>query len=380
MRGYKIKIYPTEDQKEKIDKMISLYRFSYNWAISEIESYYREFKKFINLIDLLKLFSSFRNSNDWLNDIPYSSCKIAIRIAYRAFLNFLSNQSRYPKFKTKKRSIQSLGIRNERNAFYFKESKVRISGLNPGDLIECKSHDIPRGPNIQYYGCTIVKDGYEYWLSVNIEQTIPIKPIPSDSENVLGIDVGVRTFATLSNGITYNAPNNSKLIKRARRHQSKLSKLRNARVTESIRTKTKFEDVPISKNEIKLQKLYRKTKSRIKNRNIAFLHNTTSSICNMGYGKIVMEDFSVRSMQKHRHVSKLIAMIPSLYSFKFQMKYKCRDNGIDLEFADKYFPSTQICSNCGSRHKVGTSKVYVCPNCGFTIDRDLNAAINLSRY
>ena len=149
---------------------------------------------------------------------------------------------------------------------------------------------------------------------------------------------------------------------------------------ESLRTKTKFKDIPISKNEQKLSKQYHKTLNRIGNIKNSFLHHISTEIVNTYPSKIVMESFSVESMKKSRHVAKELAMIPSLYEFRFMIEYKCRERGIEFELADKYFPSTQICSCCGARKKIGTSEIYRCDNCGNIIDRDLNAAINLSRY
>ena len=384
--GIKIKIYPSESQKQKFNRFFDLYRFCYNWAINEEEENYKDWlankkdKKFISLYDLYSGFSKFRSKTNWLKELPLHTAKESIKDAYYAYIDFFKGRANHPKFKSKKVAKKKFQVRNENNAFYFKGTKVKIPGLPIGDLVECKNHPIPIGDNINYYNITISSNGYEYWLSVNTEVDKSYLANHEKSNEIIGIDVGFRKFATLSNGKVYYSPNTRYLEKRIRRQRSRLSKMRNRRYKESIRTKTKFDKISMTKNEEKLRRKYIKTIDRLKNINYSFVHQTSAEIANLYPQKIVMEDLRIESLKRNHFMATQVATNPSLYQLRFQLAYKCKDRGIEFKLADVFFPSTQICSNCGKRHKVYKEEIYICPYCGFTIDRDLNAALNLSHY
>ena len=378
-RGYKIKIYPTESQKEIFNKTFNVYRYMYNWTLERISEYYNAYNKFIGILDLDSEFRIMRSNTEWIKEIPSHTSREAIRDAYDAYLNFFKHNAKFPKFKSKKRSKKSFRVRQESNAFYFHENGVKISGLPLNDYLLCKTHNIPVGENIKYYRCTISFDGYEYWLSLNVEKEN--KQINQElTDEVIGIDVGLRTFATLSDGTKFKSPDNHILINRTKRQSRRIRKMLNSRRNKSVQTRTKFENIEMSKNEIKLREKYHYTLKRIKDINDSFVHRVSNAIIAMKPKKIVIEDFSVRAMESSRHVAKLLAINPSLDKFRDQLIYKSIDNGIELVKANKYFPSTQLCSRCGSRYKPGTSETYRCPSCGLIIDRDINAAINLKLY
>ena len=376
LKGFKVKIYPTESQKKFIDRQIELTRWVYNWCIEIENKAYAEGRGFLKYMDIYKLFTELYNSEEykWLREMPKHTGLATIRHVMTAYTNFFEKRTRHPKFKSRKYSKKSFEMRNEPNAFYFKENRVRIPGLPFGETIECKSTPIiPKGDHIRYYRCTITFDNYNYWLSVNVEVDREYlkdhEPTKYDGLSI-GIDLGIRTLAQLSTGEAYHLPDTHVLQKRHSRIKSRIDKITHARTKHGIEER--------SKNEEKLRYKEYKTRRRIINIKHSYCHKMTTEIANMYTSRIVMEDLPVEKMKSRRYFSKNYHGL--FYDIRVQLEYKCRDRGIEFVLADKNFPSSQICSCCGFRHKIGSSKIYKCPMCGTSIDRDLNAAINLSRY
>ena len=390
LKGFKIKLYPTEEQKEFLNRQIALFRWVYNWTIDEEKLAYTQFKetgegpRFINLIALMSKFSALQKSEEysWLKGINTHTAKEAMRNALHAFDCFFAKKSRFPKYKSKKKSNKYFQVRNESNAFYFDGEYVRISGLPFGDKILCKNHPIPKGESVRYYRCTIKFDGYNYWLSLNteVDRDYLKEHSPTEySDTSIGIDVGYRTMAQLSTGQSYYHPNIYVLEKRKRRQQKRLAKMRNNRVNKAKQARTKLDNVPLTANEEKLQYQYYKTRTRIKNIKNYYSNKVSKEIANMFPKRIVMENLRVKNLIRQKHIARLSREI-SLYRLRTQIEYKCKDRGIEFVLADSHYPSTKLCSRCGSKYNPGNSKIYKCPSCGLIIDRDLNAAINLSRY
>lgn len=376
LRGFKIEIYPTDDQAAFLQRQMDLSRWVYNWALEEENKEYKTTGKYIPLSKLTESFDIVYAELDWLNSsMPKRNAEIVLRHVDHAFKLFFKGQCNHPKFKSRKYSKKSFETRNETNAFYFKGTKVRIPGLPFGDMIECKSHNIPMSEtrNILYYRCVITFDGYRYWLSVNTEVDKSYLKQHEKTEYdgmTIGIDLGLRKFAVLSTGKTYRLPDRKLRILNSRRGRlkSRIDKIRNARTKHN-------EDTP-SKNEQKLRYAEYSCRKRIYNIKHSFLHEVTTEIANMYPKRIVMENLSITTLKKMKHFSKRNTGI--LYDARVIMEYKCKDRGIEFVLADKDFPSSQICSNCGARMNKTSSEIFVCKCCGTRMDRDLNAAINLS--
>ena len=159
------------------------------------------------------------------------------------------------------------------------------------------------------------------------------------------------------------------LSKRNNRQHRRLSKMVNAR--------TKQNTTP-SKNETALRYKEYVTRRKIYNIKHTFVHQVTTEIANLYPKKIIMENLSIKTLKRMKHFSTINTGI--LYDARIFMEYKCRDRGIEFELADSCFPSSQICSSCGCKLPKTSNEIIHCKNCGTIIDRDLNAAINLSRY
>lgn len=372
-RRYRIEIFPSDYQKPIIQRTIGLYRYVYNWGIIRCKEDYKNGQKVILKSDLFKKFSEARNSSEFLGMIDLHTGRCALKALFEAYRRFFKKIAGYPRFKTKKHTSKSFQVRNDPNAFYFRDNYVKIPGIE--GMVYCKNHNIPKG---QYYAPTVLFDGYRYWLfvSVKYEDITPDTSLLTDES--IGIDLGFRKTMQLSNGMSYTYPDLHKLERRKRKLQRNLDKRRAARVRESIRTKTKYEDLPISKNEEKIKYQFYKTQQRMNNIRNSFAHQSTTEIVNLYPKRIVVEDLNIQGILGIKAMRKMhdgVAFTRLLHN----LKYKCEERRIEFVKAPRFFASSQICSNCGEKHKVGSKETFVCPYCGFTIDRDLNAAINLSR-
>lgn len=389
LRSFKVKLYPTEEQKKFFNKQISLYRYVYNWALAlEMETYenYKktgEYPGFLLLRDLESKFKEFQALNPWLYEISNHTAREAMKRLLYAFKKFFAKKQRFPKFKTRKHSNPSFRFRNDPNALYFTDDGyVRIPGLPFGDKVLCKTIHVPYQKGQILYSPCISFDGYNYYLCLTTEDDRSYLLDHEQTEyedQSIGIDVGIRKFLTLSNGEMYKLPDIHVLQKRKCRQQSRLSKMRNRRITESIRAKTKLEDIPISKNEEKLSYSYYKTRKRITNIKKSYVDQITTHIANMYPKRIVMETLSIQNLMKQHHQAKLLFGSMVKYAYR-RLQEKCNDRQIEFVSASCYFPSTKTCSKCGATKTVGSEETYRCPNCGLVIDRDLNAAINLANY
>ena len=206
-------------------------------------------------------------------------------------------------------------------------------------------------------------------MSVLVE--IPDVKITNNSNDGIGIDLGLKDFAIVSDGKTYKNINKSakikKLEKKLRREQRCLSrKYENLKKGESTQKN-------IQKQKLKVQRLYH----RINNIRTDYINKSIAEIVKTKPSYITIEDLNVSGMMKNRHLSKAVAS-QKFYEFRMKLKTKCDQNGIELRVVDKWFPSSKMCHCCDAIKKdlKLSDRIYRC-NCGYTSDRDLNAALNL---
>ena len=372
LRGYRIKIYPTEEQKKEIDLNIRLFRAVYNLAIEFQNIEYEETGLYIKYFDMCKIFSKLYKSENykWLRGITISTIRESLRACDDAYRDFFRGNKNHPKFKSKKYSKKSFSTRSERTLI--KGNKIQLSGFKSG-LIEAKKHNIPDSKRL--YSSVITFDGYNYWFSCTIEKPIiDMSDIPQSEP--IGIDVGIRNMITTSDGEYYHFSDTSKYEKRLKRQQRRLSKDYNKYFNTSIHTRTKYEDVPKSKNHFKRLAKQHKSYSKIRNKKHNDIHNATKQIVSKNPSAIVIENISVREQIKDQWMLKYAPQM-MYYEIHRQLKYKAADRNIPVIIADKHYPSSQICSRCGKIHNPYSHKIFKCPYCGLRIDRDLNAALNL---
>lgn len=387
---YRVKLHDLNDrQKLMVHRYAGYYRFCYNWGLNYWNSYYKIYGNKPTYEHMTSVFTGVRNSPEykWLLDFDVGTARKAFRNLRTAFNRFFLHQCNHPKFHSKKKNDIRYPVRADRVRFMGENNRyVRIPGCGRDKdmLFDCKSHDIPVGDNIKYYNANIKFDGVDYWLSLSIEVIDPFIHI-ADNEPI-GVDVGIRNTAVVSDGTVFSfSESESKRIKRLnhrlKKMQSCVSKDIDRRLKKASCTKTKYEDQPKSKNQLKRERKLRKTYHDIHNVYNNHYHQVSRSIANKRSKLVVIEDLKVRQVKKSHYINeKMYNPFVSLSRFLSYIEYKCRDNGSEVIRASNQFPSTQLCSKCGNIMKVGLKRVYTCPICGVSLDRDLNAAINLRNY
>jgi putative transposase len=386
MHGYKFRIYPTYEQKNEIDKNISLYRYVYNWTIAQERIFYEEYKKglrkyqFEGFYTMVTLFKDVRKNTPWLQEISVGNARCAIRDAISAYERFFGHTNNKPKFKSKKKSKKSFGTRNDR--LYFKGNKIKVEGISTYISLGFNTGiNEVRATSRKYYKPFISVDNLgNYWISFSMEEEV--KNLDTAKTRPLGIDLGVRNTLTLSTGEVFNQPKErinklNNLLKRVQRH---ITRDINRKLDISKRTKTKYEDIPKSKRELKRLHRLNKIHTKIHNVKDTFYRTTIKSIVLRNPECIVMEDFRVKEILNNKKCMGKILNDTSFYTILKYAENYCRSYNVPFIKAVRNYPSTQMCSNCGNIKKMYSYKTYKCPVCGFIEDRDINAAINLENY
>jgi len=375
-KGYRVKIYPNKEQQSKIIRFCHAARFAYNWAIAKEQENYKNGGKFISGYNLTKQFTLFKKEEDniWLKDISGRATKTAILDAAEAYDRFFKHQSKYPKFKSRKFSKMSCATHEGTTIIEPKRIRCEKLGWMP-----TYKHNIPLGDNVDYCNYHLSYDGIDFWFSVSVKVPDIIQNQPKTEP--IGIDLGLKTFATCSNGENFKHANSKKIQKRLRRFQKRASKQYLVLIKESMDTKIKFQKLRKSNNLRKLESKISKLRLHISNIRLNQIHNITSSLIKKNPSKIIIEDLNVSGMMKNKHLSKAVSE-QGFYEFRRQLEYKCKWNGVELVIANRWYPSSKTCSCCGHIKKdlKLSDRTYICPECGLVIDRDYNAALNLKNY
>lgn len=367
MIAKKVRLKPTSKQEVQLIKSSGTARFIYNWTLAKQQENYKQGNKFLSDNILRKEITQLKKTDEfrWLNDVSNNVPKQAVKDACDAYKRFFKGQSGFPKFKSKRKSRPS--FYNDTHKLVVKGKRLRLS--NVGWVRT--SEQLPM--NVKYYNPRITFDGKYWYISVGIEN----KPIEQELTNKsLGIDLGIKELAICSDGTIYGNINKTvkmkKLEKRLRRLQRKVSRKYQYNKKGGTFAKTC--------NNIKLEKQIRLLQRKMSNIRKNHLHQTTTSIVKTKPRRIVIEDLNIQGMMKNRHLAKAIQK-QGFYEFRRQLTYKCEWYGIELVVADRFYPSSKTCNSCGNIKKdlKLSNRVYKC-ECGYTMDRDLNASMNLANY
>lgn len=329
-KAYKYKLKPNENQKIFFEKSFGCTRFVYNWALSKrIEAYQRE-KKHLSCVDLCKMLTIFKKEEDklWLNEVSSQCFQQSIKAINGVKVDFGSNKIQLPK-------IGWVSFYKNRT-FEGKIGTVTVTKTATG----------------KYYVSVLVDDGKE----------LPKKP-DIKYDTTVGIDVGIKDFAVLSNGQVYENP---KYLERAEQRLKVLQR----RYSRKQKGSNRRENA-----RIRLAKAYEKVTNCRKN----FIHQVTSRIVRENQ-TIIIEDLNVNGMLKNHNLAKHISSA-SWNEFFRQLQYKCEWNGRNLLKIGRFEPSSKMCT-CGYvNHELKLSqREWTCPNCNQLNDRDLLAAINIKRF
>lgn len=389
IRGLKIQLKPNNKQSTKLLQSAGVSRFAYNWTLGRQQENYtlkdtgENGGKFIDEKDLRKEFTKLKQTDEykWLNDYSNNITKQAIKDACDAYQKFFKGLSKYPKFKSKKRSNPKFYVDTDKiqfNGTHVKLEKLATSKKKNKQKLNwirlCEHERIPYGKDIRYINPRISFDGVNWWVAVGIEYEENLE-IPMNEG--IGIDLGIEKLAVTSEVNIYKNINKTKEVKKLEKQELRLQRQVSNKYEigrEGIRYKK-------TKNIIKLENKLKILHQRITNIRHNYSHQITTEIIKRKPSFIVVEDLNISGMMKNKHLSKAIQG-QRLYEFYRQIKYKTEWNNIKLIAADRYYPSSKICSNCRSYNKELklSDRNYICKECGITLDRDINASINLKAY
>ena len=369
----KVRLYPTKEQEQKLWQSVGIARFIYNYTLTKQEENYRNGGKFISDGIIRKELTQLKKSElIWLNEVSNNVAKQAVKDACNAYKRFFKGLAKKPKFKSKKKSKPS--FYNDTSKLKVKEKKVLIEKVGWIKTNE----QIPR--DVKYNNPRITYDNKYWYLSVGVEVNKKQEELTDIS---LGIDLGLKDLAVCSDGKVFKNINKTKevknLEKRLKQKQRQISKKyeinkikkEGGERCQFIKTKN------IEKLENTTKLIHRKL-ANIKNN---YLHQVTTSIVKAKPYRVVIEDLNVIGMMKNKHLSDSVRK-QCFNKFKKYLTYKTEINGIELVVADRFYPSSKTCSQCGfiKRDLKLKDRIYRCPHCGAVIDRDYNASLNLSMY
>ena len=374
LKSFKTEINPTEEQKARIRKTIGTCRYVYNFYLGHNKALHDNGKKFMTG----KSFSLWLNNEyipdnpdkTWIREVYSKAVKKSIEDGCAAFTRFFKHQSDFPKFKKKGKSdVKMYFVRNNPKDCQCERHRLKIPTLGWVRIKEKGYIPTTKDGYMIRSGTVSVKAG-RFYVSVLVE--IPDVNIDNNSNEGIGIDLGLKDFAIISNGKTYRNINKSaglkKLEKQLIREQRSLS-----RKYENLKKGESTQRANIQKQKLKVQKLHHK----MDNIRTDYINKTIAEIVKTKPSYITIEDLNVKGMMKNRCLSKAVAS-QKFYEFRKRLKAKCDEKGIELRVADRFYPSSKTCHHCGSiRENLKLSdRIYRC-ECGYAADRDLNAALNL---
>ena len=374
LKSFKTEINPTEEQKVKIRKTIGTCRFIYNFYLAHNKELHESGKKFMSSsrfrVWLNNEYLPNHSEYSWIKEAYSKSVTQAVNDGQTAFTRFFNHKSAFPKFKKKGKSdVKMYFVRNNPKDCLCERHRIKIPSLGWVRIKEKRYIPTTKDGYVIKSGHVSIKAD-RYYVSVLVE--IPDKRTANNSSKGIGIDLGLKDFAIVSNGKTYKNINKSaklkKLEKKLIREQRSLSrKYENLKKGESTQKRN------IQKQRLKIQKLHH----RIDNIRTDYINKTIAEIVKTKPSYITIEDLNVSGMMKNKHLSKAVDS-QKFYEFRSKLLAKCRENGIELRIVDRWFPSSKTC-HCCKRIKKDlklSDRIFRC-DCGYIEDRDFNAALNL---
>ena len=374
LKSFKTEINPTEEQKARIRKTIGTCRYVYNFYLGHNKALHDNGEKFMTG----KSFSLWLNNEyipdnpdkTWIREVYSKAVKKSIEDGCAAFTRFFKHQSDFPKFKKKGKSdVKMYFVRNNPKDCQCERHRLKIPTLGWIRIKEKGYIPTTKDGYMIRSGTVSVKAG-RFYVSVLVE--IPDVNINNNLNEGIGIDLGLKDFAIISNGKTYRNINKSaglkKLEKQLIREQRSLS-----RKYENLKKGESTKRANIQKQKLRVQKLHHKMDII----RTDYINKTIAEIVKTKPSYITIEDLNVKGMMKNRCLSKAVAS-QKFYEFRKRLKAKCDEKGIELRVADRFYPSSKTCHHCGSIRKnlKLSDRIYRC-ECGYVADRDLNAALNL---
>ena len=374
LKSFKTEINPTEEQKVKIRKTIGACRYIYNFYLAHNKELHDNGEKFMSG----KSFSVWLNNEYlpqnpdklWIKEVSSKSVKRSIENGCVAFTRFFKHQSAFPNFKKKGKSdVKMYFVKNNPKDCRCERHRINIPSLGWVRMKEKGYFPTTKDGYVMKSGHVSIKAD-RYYVSVLIE--IQNNKTADNSNEGIGIDLGLKDFAIVSNGKTYKNINKSaklkKLEKQLIREQRSLS-----RKYENLKKGESTQRANIQKQKLKVQKLHHK----MDDIRTDYINKTIAEIVKTKPSYITIEDLNISGMMKNKHLSKAVAS-QKFYEFRTKLQTKCKENGIELRVVARWYPSSKTCHCCGAIRKdlKLSDRIFQC-DCGYIEDRDFNAALNL---
>lgn len=375
IRTLRIRLLPTPEQEQAFWNHIGATRFIYNYMLAEQIRRYEAGEKHMSAFDMNKAITVLKQQEgmEWMSEVCVHTSYRSCADLATAFANFFAGRARYPRFKSKKRSKPSFPVRDTAGKLWFSETHVQVPKV--GKVKYQTDYDVPKGRQCKFSNPRIQFTQNGKWiLTVGVERE---SQAPKLTSTPMGIDVGVKELATVSLGDECFVFHNINKSREVRRQERRLKHLQR-NVARKYHQHGNYEK---TNNILKAEAKVRRAQYRLANIRNNYRHQVTHKLVSKLPSAVVMETLNVCGMTKNRHLSKAVAQ-QGFFEFMTQMKYKCEERGIAFIQVPQFYPSSKTCSNCGAikRDLRLSERAFVCPECGHTLDRDLNAAINLARY
>ena len=405
MYTYKVVIHPNNKQRTKILKTMNKCIECQNIIYDLLKGYLDRNERIPSCLEIRKMFTLIKKEKDdevinkrkgmtkkemidnhldtLFYDVSNDALKQTVKDTYKAFVRFFKKESKFPNRKSYKDKTKSFYVDPYKIEFTDKKVKLEKIANNQKSnrqvlnyISLAEKNRIPL--DAKYYNPRVVFDGDRFYIVVAVDdEYAPKKKLKEKEDEVIGIDLNISTIV-LSNNKKYKSINKEKRIKKATRKLKLLQRKSSRRYLNALNNKKKLKD---AKNFIKIKKLIRKCYKRLSNLRDDYINKVVDDILYKPPKRIVIETLDIKNMQQNKKISSLI-QISSFRKFINTLKEKCVKQNVLITEADKYYPSSKMCSTCGSIKKelLLSERVYYCEACEYVINRDLNAAINLAKY
>lgn len=377
IRSFKIRLFPTKDQEQLMWKHINGCRYIYNLMLEKQINNYKNNEKYLSSFTMNKMLTIIKKQDDltWLNEISARSLQIVCSDLNRVFQKFFNKTGGFPKFKSKKKCKNAFPV-SAQTLYFIDCNDLRVE--NFGKIKYKTDYIFKYGlRQIKILNARISKTDGKWMLSFGTECE---NQAPVLTDKPMGIDLGIKETMVVAYGnesIIFHNINKSKKVRELKKRIRNLQRVISRKYEANRVGKKYIKTNNIIKLENKLIKLY----ARLNGIRHNYIHQCTHKLISLLPCRVIMEDLNVVGMMKNKHLSKAIQE-QCFYEIIRQMKYKCEWNGIPFIQVDRFYPSSKTCSCCGAINKRLTlsDRTFICPECGFTIDRDYQAALNLMRY